>query len=144
MANWQGTARSNYVKIKDMEGLKEALKPFPIRLHTAVAGPNEGKVCLLSEESDDGGWPSYAYSSDDDDGEDEIEFDISAVVCPYMEPGEILVIMETGAEKLRYISGYAAAFNHEGNAVYLFLSDIYAKAADHFGVPLGSITGAEY
>ena len=28
MADWYGSARSNYVRIKDMEGLKKALAPF--------------------------------------------------------------------------------------------------------------------
>jgi hypothetical protein len=36
--------------------------------------------------------------------------------------------MESGAEKLRYIAGYAVAYNSKGETVSLNLDDIYDKA----------------
>ena len=49
-------------------------------------------------------------------------------------------MMEAGAEKLRYISGFAFAFNNKGEEITIRLSDIYERAKD-----LGTnITAAEY
>lgn len=140
MASWYGTARSNYVKIKDVEGLEKSLAPFPIRIAEGD-GKNEGKVCFLSEEPDSGGWPGSYYDHETDE---EIEFLVAARICPFMEDDQILVMMEAGAEKLRYITGNAQAYNAKGEECWMQLSDIYAKAADRFGVPRESIAAAEY
>lgn len=42
--------------------------------------------------------------------------------------------MEAGAEKMRYISGWAQAVHSDGRTVELRLSDIYVKAEEAFGV----------
>lgn len=139
MANWYGTARSNYVRIKDMDGLRKALAPFPITIEE-----QDDKVCFLSEEQDSGGWPSWAYLEDEDDSKREVEFDATSCICPYMQEGEVLVMMEAGAEKMCYVSGSAVAFNHNGDYVAIYLTDIYQKAADAFGVDRAAITEAEY
>jgi hypothetical protein len=48
--------------------------------------------------------------------------------------------MGAGSEKLRYIRGYAFAFNNKGETKFLSLDDIYEMAK-----PLGSdIQKAEY
>ena len=144
MSNWNGAARSNYVRIKDMDGLKNALSPFPIRVYQN----NDGLVCFLSEEEDTGSWPSFALVEvDHEDGwpsEDEIEFDPTVQICPFMEDDQILVMMEAGAEKLRYVSGHASAFNAKGDSCGVSLNDIYEKAAEKFSVPVGKITDASY
>ncbi len=49
MGNWCGSARSNYVKVKDIEGLKESLEPFDI-----VINEDGGKHWLHCM-TDDGG-----------------------------------------------------------------------------------------
>lgn len=140
MANYQATARSNYVKIKDMEGLKKALKPFDIAIWE-----QDGMVGFGQSEMSDGGWPGWCLISvADDEPEEEIEFDPAIQICPFMEEGQVLVMMESGHEKLRYVQGHAQAFNTKGGYVQLILRDIYQMAADKFGVPLATITHAEY
>ena len=139
MADWYGTARSNYVKIKDMDGLKAAIEPFPISISKGD-DENEGKVCFLSDDGDSGGWPGHAYDEDDN----EIEFDPAVQICPFMEDDQVLVMMESGAEKLRYITGNAMAFNAKGDSVRVNLNDIYKKAAETFGASADDITAAEY
>lgn len=146
MANWYGTARSNYVRIKDkdMDGLKKALEPFPIQIADGY-GNNEGKVCFLSNEPDSGGWPSVVYSYTDEDCQEEVEteFDPASQICPFMDDNQILVMMEAGAEKLRYITGSAQAYNNAGEFCQVTLFDIYEKAQEYFGGDV-EITVAEY
>lgn len=140
MANWYGTARSNHVKIKDMAGLKTALEPFEIHIHTAIAGAHKGMICFWSEDGDSGAWPGSILDED----EAEVEFDPAVHICPFMEDDQILVMMEAGAEKLRYITGWATAYTADGRDTTISLGRIYQQAADEFGVPRESITPAEY
>jgi hypothetical protein len=137
MANWYGAARSNYVKIKDLNSLKKALEPFDIKISGEVGSD---LVCLLCGDSSDGAWPSY---SEDDEG-NELEFNFAEYVVPYMAPDQVLVVMEAGAEKLRYITGYAEAYHSDGRMVKVSLYDIYALAEKEFGVSRGDISYAEY
>jgi hypothetical protein len=137
MANWYGAARSNYVKIKDLNGLKKALEPFNININE---DKGDGFVCFLCDDSSDGAWPSY---SEDDEG-NELDFNFAEYVVPYMAPDQVLITMESGAEKLRYITGYAEAYHSDGRRVGLSLYDIYALAEKEFGVSHSYISPAEY
>ena len=66
-----------------------------------------------------------------DDGAREIDF--LKELSTHLVEGEVAVVMETGAEKLRYLIGYAAAVNHKGETVDVALTDIYRKARETFG-----------
>lgn len=58
--------------------------------------------------------------------------------------GQVAVLLEIGAERIRYLYGDAIAVNHKGRVVALSLKDIYRKAAREFRVPENEITRAEY
>jgi hypothetical protein len=137
MANWYGAARSNYVEIKDIDGLKKAIGTFDINV---IEAARKGFVCFLGGEGSDGAWPSYSI---DDEG-NELEFSFAEHVVPYMAPNQVLITMEAGAEKLRYITGYAEAYHSDGRVVAVSLYDIYALAEKEFGVPRADISRAEY
>lgn len=130
MANYYASARSNYFRVKDLDAFKSALEPFQVEIHES----NEGKVCLLSHA--DSGWDWYDPTTDEN-------FDGCYVISPHLDDGEVCVLMESGAEKLCYVSGYAVAFNNEGREVTVSLSDIYALARNEFGEK-ASMTTAEY
>jgi hypothetical protein len=139
MANWYGSARSNQFTVTDMDGLKHALAPFG-DIEIAERGD---KVCLLVTDGDYGGWRSVVF----DEQDEEIEFDPAVHIMPYAKEGEVVVLMEAGAEKLRYITGNAQAFIRKGDEVrskYLDLSQIYQMAADEFGIDVAQINVAEY
>lgn len=133
MANWTGAARSNYVHITDMGGLLKSLESLPISIHSG----KDGTCCFSSEELDSGGWPSF-YIDADDSGEDhETEFTFETHIMPYVQEGDVLVAMEVGNEKLRYLTGFATAFCRRGSeveTVSVNLDDIYTKANSAFGV----------
>lgn len=135
MASWSGAARSNWVRVADLEGLKKSLDNWSI----SVQEDGDGRVAFFSTV---GGWPSF---SEDETG-DEIEFTFSEVVMPYIAEGEVLVVMEAGYERLRYLTGVAAAFVRRGDTVenkVVELFDIYEKAASAFAVPVAQINRAE-
>ena len=130
MANWYGASRSNYVRISDIEGLKASLSRTDIQIHQSTNNP--GFYCLLYGDNSNGDWPSFIY----DEAFDEIEFDFETFVMPFVKEGECLVIMTSGAEKLRYITGHASAYvRHSGEVIstHLSLNDIYRQAQEELG-----------
>jgi len=199
MANWYGTARSNYFRVKDTEAFKAWVNAMP----DLILLEKDGKFGFYAE-GDSGGFPSwidkhttevrgailspqgepvhseafihvaYGDAPDEDDVLDaatqhfqglpqwagqenptldlEIEdqfaeddqVDWSSMLAPHLVEGEVAVLMEVGAEKVRYASGWATAIAWDGRETIIDLHDIYAKAAAEFGVERTSITEATY
>jgi hypothetical protein len=122
MADWYGQARSNYFRVKDEEAFRLALDEVDIE----VCSDSEGRVCLLSED-EYGGWPSWIYG--DEDSED-VEFDLPTVVSEHLCDEEVAVLIEVGAEKLRYLTGNAVAVNSRNEVRVINLESIYEVAKD--------------
>lgn len=135
MADWYGTARSNYFRVKD----PDAFLQWAERHELGVFKSEERAelFAIHAGDTDKGSWPSY-------DMETDTEFDLLAELAEHLVKGQIAVLMEAGAEKLRYVTGVAVAVNHKGRVVDLSLSDIYRKAARTFHVAEGEITRGEY
>lgn len=142
MANWYGAARTNYVHITDLAALKKSLDGFELEIEAGVA--NEEGMYALFAATEYGGFARERWTDDADEAE---EFDFIGHVMPYVADGDVLIVMESGAEKLRYITGDAYAYIRRGSKIErtsLHLSDIYTTAADAFGVPRKQINIAEY
>lgn len=131
MSNYTAVARSNYVKIDDLEKVKEALKPFDIKMEEFRDG--SGYYAFL--ETSGKGWYNPTFVSEGDSDNPSLPF-IDDII-PYVAEGEVLIFMELGNEtKLSGFVGYAAAFCRKGKVVEeytLDLADIYDIAADRFG-----------
>jgi hypothetical protein len=67
---------------------------------------------------------------------------ITEELCPLLEEGEMLVLMEAGSQDTRYVTAYAGAFAWDGRHCRLSLGDIYNYAAEAFGVDKRAITAA--
>ena len=135
MADWCGTARSNYFRVRD----ENAFKAWAARLGLECwpCDDNDGSFAIAGEQAS-GGWPT----SVDDDGEEGLrEVDVIRELAAHLADGEIAVLMEIGAEKLRYVTGNAVALDNTGRCVSLRLADIYDLAGAEFGWPPGA---AEY
>lgn len=129
MANYGGFGRTNYFKVKDAEAFEAAAAPF--------GDVHEGKadtMCVLatSESGDFDAWDEVA---------DE-ERSLADILPDHLADGEVAVLMGPGAEKLRYISGWALAVHSSGETERLTLFDIYAQAQEAW--PDASITEATY
>lgn len=138
MANWKGTARSNYVRVENIEALRAALEPWPI----AMVKTDDDCVAFFAT-TDDGDFPSF----ETDENDEEIEFSFADVVMPHIAAGEVLVTMTIGAERKRYLTGVASALVRDGDgnvdSLSFDLNAIYELAAEQFGVDQASINRAE-
>ena len=110
MANFYGTSRSNFVRVKDIDAAIKDLEPFGNQVHRH---PSESDALMVSGNDDDGSINTYGY---DKDGED-VQLEWSEWCAEHLKEGQIMVFMPAGAEKLRYVSAWAEAYNHEGKCV---------------------------
>lgn len=124
MANYEAAARTDYFRVKDPEAFKADL--FKVSgIEQCVQGDLPNEFCLLFED----GIPGQL----DDDEDTDIEF--GEFICHHLLDNSILVIFESGHERLRYCSGVAQAWRNDGKCVQIQLTDIYAKASEVFGIP---------
>jgi hypothetical protein len=148
MADWYGSARSNYFRVKDIKGFRELCsrwdiecihKTVKINGYTVETPDTVGFLC----NGDFGGLPSYRCEKGDgeDAPEKEYEFeDFLHELSELLAEGEVAVNVEAGAEKLRYVTGYSLAVNSKGEMESVSLDFIYDRARR-----LGqNITRAEY
>lgn len=137
MANYYASARTNYFAVTDLEAFKAELESKTSSVEV-VSKEEDGLtlVALLGSDDDGAGFP---FEYEDEDGE-YVELDWAEIFKAHLEDGWVAIIMESGAEKLRYIAGYAVAYNSKGETVAINLDQIYEKAKS-----LGSnITEATY
>ena len=133
MANYYSTARTNYFSVKNVDAFKKWLESFAGAELETGEGEDESKFCLLFDE----GMPSY---KEDENGEELEDFDFIQELAQHLADGEVAVYIEAGAEKMRYVNGYAIAVNNKGETENVNLDVIYVLAKR-----LGSnVTRAEY
>ena len=140
MANYYATARSNYFTVKDVEAFKKWAEELCLTVHEERRDENSKeprRFAIFADNGDSNGWPGYNYETDE-------EVDIFTALAPHLADGEVAVLMEAGAEKLRYVTGYAVAIHSSGKTKEISLNGIYALAAEEFGVDQASISRCEY
>ena len=120
MANYYATARSNYFKVKDPSAFETWAEARNLEV---LFGP-EGTRGVASNE--DYGWPCQ-----DDDCND---VNIIEELPTYLTDGEVAVLMQSGAEKLRYVDGFAWALHSNGESERISLWDIYEVAEKRWGI----------
>jgi hypothetical protein len=92
---------------------------------------------ILDADSDGGGL-QWSQFNEETDEYDDLAWEV--IIGNHLKDGEVCVLMETGAEKYRYLSGWAIAFNNKGETRRVDITDIYNLAKE-----LGTgITQAEY
>lgn len=122
MANWYGTCRSNYFRVKDYDGFVEFLDQFEATLIRKAPD----LVGFISD--DEYGMIPHFWP---EDGGDAIS--ILDGVSEHLAENSVCVVIEAGAEKARYITGHAVAISHTGEMIHVSLGDIYAQAQEEFG-----------
>ena len=138
MANFYGTARTNYFEVKDLKAFEEAMSKLP---DLEIIYDN-GLVGLLVDDGDSGCFPSFTYDADAEEL-DGNEIDIAEYVAEHLVDGSVAIFMQCGAEKMRYISGYAEAINSKFQRKFVSLDDIYDLAAG-LTTSMKATTRAEY
>jgi len=135
MANYYEQCRSNYVKVKD----KEAFRAFLDRFGGAVMmiEDDKGRVGFLAEE----GMPSTYMP--DNSGTEPDDVDFVEELAAHLANHEVMIVMGTGYEKMRYLVGYAIAINNKKERREIDLAQIYELAKQVTRKPK-RITRAEY
>ena len=135
MANYYEQSRSSYFRVKD----KAAFQAFLERFGNSVEliEDDKGRVGFLAQE----GLPS-AYMPDDS-GHDGEEVDFVSELAAHLADHEVMIVMGTGYEKMRYLVGYAIAINNKQERRELDLAGIYKLAGQLTKQPK-RITRAEY
>jgi hypothetical protein len=127
MADWYGSARSNYFRVKDVPKFVEFCKRWGIEpIYQKDGGKNP--VGFLCDKYGDGSLPA-GFTDTIDGKEVDLTFgDFLDELSQHLAYGSVAVMMECGAEKLRYITGQAVAINSRGETRVISLNDIYKKA----------------
>ena len=135
MANYNEQTRSNYFRVKD----KAAFRAFLDRFDSSVKliEDDHGRVGFLAEE----GIPS-SYMPDEP-GHDGDDVDFVSELAAHLADHEVMIVVGTGFEKMRYLVGYAIAINNRKERRELDLNGIY-KLAEQLTKRPKRITRAEY
>jgi hypothetical protein len=118
MADWTGSARSNYVRFTDVLKARKAIDDFG----NLEIIESKCKIGIMSND-EYGGWPSF-YS---DDNPISIYDGLVPKLKKLLAPKETMIMMEVGAEKMRYLTGTACSFSNKGKIKFINLSDIYNR-----------------
>ena len=130
MAEYEGYARTNYFKVKDLTAFRAWAEPLDLEITTDVDDPDA--IALLCN-TEHGVWPTI-----DPEIHEEIDFELT--LSGHLAPGQVAILMEVGHEKMCYVGGYATAINDEGERIDISLYDIYKIAQEKFGVNILSAT----
>lgn len=135
MASYTAAARSNYFRVKN----PKAFRRWCDRLNLDILMPDDAgpePFFAITPSSDTGSWPSFHPDTDE-------EIDIHQELAPHLDPRDVAILMQSGHEKLRFITGFATAVHADGRCITISLRDIYDRAREEFGQDL-SITEAIY
>ena len=131
-------SRSNYFKVKNLSKFKKFAETH--RLQIIYADDNnppknpKGSIAIIPN---NGEFPNYHFKTDR-------EINFAKLLSKHLAPNEVAILMTSGHEKTRYVTGWATAINQEGQTTRLCLEDIYEKTAETFKIPQNTITIAEY
>ena len=142
MANYYAVCRSNYFQVRDPRAFRARMSALGVDVV-----PTEDGHTIFAE-----GWPSYDPTAEVPDpsqcGE---EFDPSAgeidfvqELAKHLQDGEVAILMESGHEARRYVTGQAIAVNAKGQTESIDLADIYEKAVALAPIGTMQVSRAEY
>jgi hypothetical protein len=135
MANYYGSSRSNYFKVKDVDKFKDFLNSM---YDMEFIDDGNGRVGFLVT-GEGGSIPCEIWDKEQDEY---VDLDFDKLLAQHLQDGEVAVYQEVGAEKLRYLVGYSVAVNSKGETAMVSIADIYKIAQEELGGE--NITLCEY
>lgn len=153
MANYYASWRSNYFVVKDADAFRAWAKRLPVEVVEEPSADGPRFALLPKDGEESGGIPDGREVGEDlpplstapEDleevmSEEREEIDFEQELSAHLQDGWVAVLMQTGSEKLRYLTGYAVAINSKGEKKSVNLDAIYGLA-----LTLGpNVTKAEY
>ena len=135
MANYIATARTSYFRVKDRAAFDAWLATVEYNDLTVLETDDPLRVGLNATNGDCAG---FYLEFEDEDGESR---DLLAELAEHLAEGEVAVLVQSGSEKVRYVSGFAVAVMAEGADGYktleVNLDDIYSLVRTRWGVEPG-------
>ena len=122
MANYYSSARTNYFRVKDVDAFNTWIKEFENGYGVEVVSKEDTFAILFDGES---GVPNSREVDGDYDHLDFID-----ELSQHLADDEVAILHESGAEKLRYINGFAIAINNKAERRTISLDDIYTLAKE--------------
>jgi hypothetical protein len=122
MANYYSSARTNYFRVKDVDAFNAWVKEFENGYGVEVVSKEDTFAILFDSES---GVPDSREVDGDYD-----HLDFMDELSVYLADDEVAILHESGAEKLRYINGFAIAINNKAERRTISLDDIYTLAKE--------------
>lgn len=117
-------SRTNYFNVKDDEKFETFLNKFDVEYDNTV----DGYVMF----SDEGNWPSSIYNEETNEYDDYDRFFDD--VAEHLEDDEVVIVMTSGHEKMRYITGNAFAINSKGETFSIDINTIYEMVSNKWNV----------
>ena len=105
MTNLICCARSNYFKVADANDFTAWVDDLELEAQKN----DDGAYALFAEE---GSWPSWRFDDPDDPYDDPQDVDFVAELAAHLAEGEVAVLMQAGAEGLRYIGAQTELHIH--------------------------------
>ena len=147
MANYEGTWRSNYFRVKDVAAFKKAIayiagvKVLEDRPAYGAQSPGPYVVLLPDDSSDSQDFPEIYLEEESDEPQD---IDWHSIFEEHLQEDSIVVIMCCGHEKLSCLYGTAVAYDHSGRNISLDLNHIYRMIEERWGAGYFEVTRCEY
>ena len=145
MANYSGVGRTNYFAVKDGQAFVADMLELPVEVITREDENGETLYGLMDANPDGGGWEwSRVIETEAEDGEmdyTDVDIDWSDILASHLKDGWVAILMETGAEKYRYMMGYAIAINSKGETREVNLDREIMRLAEELG---SNMTGVSY
>lgn len=137
MANYYGVGRTNYFAVKDGEAFKADMAALPVEVITREDENGETLYGFMDANPDGAGldWSRF-IELEDENGEPfhtDIDIDWTGLLASHLKDGWVAIIMETGAEKYRYMMGYAIAVNSKGETREVNLDREIMRLSEELG-----------
>ena len=111
MANYYGVCRSNKFKVK--KKCKDRFDEIMCNLGFQIETDKDGVTLFLDDAC---GIPTTFFDSDTSE---DVPVDWSKEVAPLLEEGEVIHLVESGAEKLRWLGGQAFFLRSDGKCKHI-------------------------
>jgi hypothetical protein len=130
MANYIAQGRSNYFAVKDEQAFREDIAKCYVELIERKTDAGQTLFGFLDNGEGEGiDW--FAWQADDDDPTPAgNEFTWGEFFQKHLADGWVAIIMNIGAEKMRYLNGEATAYNNKGEDKFISLDEIVTLASD--------------
>ena len=140
MANYISTWRTNYFRVKDEPAFRDFIERVG-DVELVERTDNSGVFALIEGPDGDGGAPLYMLGdTEDPENSDTWRYfndhipPFECFLADHLARGEVAILMESGHEKLRYVSGYATAIRSDGEILSISLSLIYDAVEREWGI----------